>query len=57
MGTFQITVPEISDVSLLVTAPGFETKTLSLVDAAAITLNIAPQNDSVTVAGTPWTFR
>jgi outer membrane cobalamin receptor len=52
MGTFQITVPEISGVSLLVTAPGFETKTLSLTDAAAITLNIAPQNDSVTVAGT-----
>ena len=51
-GAFQIAVPETAGVNLLVTAPGFETKTVSLADAAAITLNIAPQNDSVTVAGT-----
>ena len=51
-GAFQITVPETPGVNLLVTAPGFETKTVSLTDAAAITLSIAPQNDSVTVAGT-----
>lgn len=51
-GAFQITVAETTGVSLLVTAPGFETKTVSLANAAAITLNIAPQNDSVTVAGT-----
>jgi len=50
-GAFQITVTETSGVSLLVTAAGFETKTLSLAEATAITLNIAPQNDSVTVAG------
>ncbi len=51
-GAFQITVPEISRASLLVTAPGFETKTVTLAGAAAITLSIAPQSDSVTVAGT-----
>jgi outer membrane cobalamin receptor len=51
-GAFQITLNETSGVNLLVTAPGFETKTVSLTDAAAITLKIAPQNDSVTVAGT-----
>ena len=50
-GAFLITVAETAGVSLLVTAPGFETKTVSFADVAAITLNIAPQNDSVTVAG------
>jgi outer membrane cobalamin receptor len=39
-------------VNLLVTAPGFETKNVPLAEAAAITLAIAPQNDSITVAGT-----
>jgi outer membrane cobalamin receptor len=51
-GAFQITVAENSGASLLVTAPGFETKTVALADAAEITLAIAPQTDSVTVAGT-----
>ena len=50
-GAFQITLPEASGAKLLVTAPGFETKTVPLTEAASITLAIAPQNDSVTVAG------
>jgi outer membrane cobalamin receptor len=50
-GTFQITVPETSGANLLVTAPGFETKTVPLTEAASITLAIAPQSDAVTVAG------
>ena len=50
-GAFQISVADASGVALLVTAPGFETKTVPLAQAAAITLAIAPQNDSITVAG------
>jgi len=52
VGAFQITVPETSGANLIVTAPGFETKTVPLAEAVSITLAIAPQNDSVTVAGT-----
>ncbi len=51
-GAFQIAVADAAGVNLLVTAPGFETKTVPLAEAAAITLAIAPQNDSITVAGT-----
>ena len=50
-GVFQIAVAYVAGVNLLVTAPGFETKTVPLSQAAAITLAIAPQNDSITVAG------
>src|ERR1700704_5277458 len=50
-GAFQIPVAGAAGVNLLVTAPGFETKTVSLAQTAAITLAIAPQNDSITVAG------
>jgi outer membrane cobalamin receptor len=50
-GAFQIAVADAAGVNLLVTAPGFETKTIPLAQAAAITLAIAPQSDSVTVAG------
>ena len=51
-GAFQIAVADAAGVNLLVTAAGFETKTVPLAEAAAITLPIAPQNDSITVAGT-----
>ena len=50
-GGFQIAVAEAAGVNLLVTAPGFETRTVPLAQAATITLAIAPQNDSITVAG------
>ena len=50
-GAFQISIPETSIANLLVTAPGFETKTVALTAAATIPLAIAPQTDSVTVAG------
>src|SRR5205807_10483018 len=46
-GAFQIGVADAAGVNLLVTAPGFETKTVPLDRAAAITLAIAPQNDSI----------
>src|SRR5712692_4190451 len=50
-GAFQIPVPDSTGTNLRVTAPGFETKTVPLAQAAVITLAIAPQNDSITVAG------
>ncbi|HXA04943.1 MAG TPA: TonB-dependent receptor plug domain-containing protein, partial [Bryobacteraceae bacterium] len=51
-GAFQVSVPDNAGANLLVTASGFETKTIALAEAGVITLAIAPQNDSVTVAGT-----
>jgi len=50
-GIFQISAPDSTGVSLVVTAPGFETKTLPVAQAVTVTLAIAPTNDSVTVAG------
>src|SRR5579863_142835 len=50
-GAFQIAVADGDGVNLLVTAPGFETKTVPLAESSVITLAIAPQNDSITVAG------
>jgi outer membrane cobalamin receptor len=50
-GSFQISVPDSQNASLLVTAPGFETKTLPFSADRTITLSLAPQSDSVTVAG------
>src|SRR2546423_1900725 len=50
-GAFQISVADAAGVNLLVTAAGFETKTIPLDQVAAITLAIAPQIDSITVAG------
>jgi outer membrane cobalamin receptor len=51
-GSFQISLPDAANTNLLVTAPGFETKTVSFPLDSTITLSIAPQSDSVTVAGT-----
>ena len=50
-GAFQVSVADSAGANFIVTAPGFETKIVSLAQAAVITLAIAPQNDSVTVAG------
>ena len=51
-GSFQISVPDAANTNLLITAPGFETKTVSFSADSTITLSLAPQSDSVTVAGT-----
>lgn len=50
-GAFQISVSDVSGVSLLITAPGFETKRIPIIQGGPITLDIAPQSDAVTVAG------
>ncbi|HUJ20430.1 MAG TPA: TonB-dependent receptor [Bryobacteraceae bacterium] len=50
-GAFQISVPDAEDTQVLVTAPGFEMKTVPLAQNMTVTLAIAAQNDSITVAG------
>ena len=50
-GIFQISAPDATGVSVVVTASGFETKTLPFAQVAVVKLAIAPGNDSVTVAG------
>ena len=55
VGAFQLDLPESSDTSLVVTAPGFSTRTLPLEQTASIQLEIAPRVDSVKVVE-PTTF-
>jgi outer membrane receptor protein involved in Fe transport len=53
-GSFQLDVPETPDTRdtrLVVTAPGFTTRTLALDQAASVQLEIAPRVDSVRVIG------
>jgi outer membrane receptor protein involved in Fe transport len=50
-GTFEFESPDIPDAHLVVTAPGFRTATLPLAAAVTVKLAIAPQVDSVGVAG------
>ncbi|MGI8989678.1 MAG: TonB-dependent receptor [Bryobacteraceae bacterium] len=52
-GQFEIQVPETANAKLIVTAPGFETKTLGLGTSLTmdIELSLAPQNDSIRVTG------
>src|SRR5664279_1300721 len=50
-GSFQLDAPENADTRLVVTAPGFSTRTLPLDQAASVQLEIAPRTDSVQVAG------
>jgi outer membrane receptor protein involved in Fe transport len=55
-GGFTLKLAETGEMHLAVTAPGFETKTIPVAGAAAagpltVHLNIAPQVDSVRVAG------
>src|SRR5215469_6590387 len=49
-GAFQIPIADTARTNLLVTAPGFETKSVPVAQAEVITLAIAPLNDSMTVA-------
>ena len=50
-GSFQLDAPETPDTRLVVTAPGFSTRTLPLDQAASVQLEIAPRIDSVQVVG------
>jgi outer membrane cobalamin receptor len=50
-GAYQISVPDTAGLNLIVTATGFETKTVPVTRGATISLAIAPASDSVTVAG------
>ena len=53
-GSFQLDAPETAnprDTRLVVTAPGFATRTLALDQAASVQLEIAPRVDSVQVIG------
>src|SRR5438093_6847491 len=50
-GSFQISIPETAGARLLITAPGFETKTVSITQSTVVTLAIAPQTDSIQVVG------
>ena len=50
-GSYQLDAPETADTRLVVTAPGFATRTLTLDQAASVQLEIAPRMDSVQVVG------
>ena len=50
-GSFQLDAPETPDTRLVVTAPGFSTRTLPPGEAASVQLEIAPRVDSVQVVG------
>ncbi len=50
-GAFELNAPDRLDAKLVVTAPGFSTRTLPLESAASVRLEIAPQVDSVRVVG------
>jgi len=50
-GGFELNAPETPDAKLVVTAPGFSTRTLPLEPEVAVRLEIAPQIDSVRVVG------
>ena len=50
-GAFQLDAPETPDTRIVVTAPGFSTRTLPPGEAARVQLEIAPQVDSVQVVG------
>ena len=50
-GGFQLEAPETPDTRIVVTAPGFSTRTLPPSQAASVQLEIAPQVDSVQVVG------
>jgi hypothetical protein len=50
-GGFQLNTPETPGAKLVVTAPGFSTRTLPLEREVTVRLEIAPQIDSVRVVG------
>ncbi|MEO8595210.1 MAG: TonB-dependent receptor [Candidatus Solibacter sp.] len=50
-GAFQLDVADGADTRLVVTAPGFSTRTIAPREAASVQLEIAPHVESVKVAG------
>ena len=50
-GSFHEDSPDSAGVSIVVTAPGFATRTVAPADAATITLELAPRVDSIQVVG------
>ena len=50
-GSFELSVPDAPDTSILVTAQGFSTRTVKPAEAATVQLEIAPQTASIEVAG------
>jgi outer membrane cobalamin receptor len=50
-GTFRLDVPENSDARIVVSAPGFTTRTLPPAESGSVQLEIAPQVDSIQVVG------
>src|SRR5438105_1365755 len=50
-GLFELQTAGVSDLRLVITAPGFRTATLPIEPTVSVTLAIAPQVDSVAVAG------
>jgi hypothetical protein len=50
-GTFQLNIAETPGAQLVITAPGFSTKTLPLDSSVSVQLEIAPIVDSVRVVG------
>src|SRR5262249_40196743 len=50
-GGFAIEAPDGPDSQLVVTAPGFATRTLLAVEATSVTLELAPRVDSISVTG------
>ncbi len=50
-GQFQISINEPADARLMITASGFETRIVAPAQTALVKLDIAPQTDSIQVAG------
>jgi outer membrane cobalamin receptor len=50
-GVFELDAPDFMDTSVVVTAPGFNTRTLPPAEAGSVQLEIAPQINSIDVVG------
>jgi outer membrane cobalamin receptor len=50
-GTFQLDAPDSPDTSIVVAAPGFNTRTVNPAEAATVQLGLAPQTASIEVVG------
>jgi outer membrane receptor protein involved in Fe transport len=50
-GDFELVVPDVNTFHLVITAPGFATKTVLTTDSTKIQLSLAPLSDEVKVAG------
>jgi outer membrane receptor protein involved in Fe transport len=50
-GDFELNVPDVNTFHLVITAPGFASKTVSATDSTRIRLSLAPVSDAVKVTG------